>query len=160
MLTEFREERFDREMMTVMGALGLLGVTIPEEYGGAGAGYVAYGLIAREVERIDSGYRSVLSVQSSLVMFPIDAYGTEEQRRKYLPRLATGEIAGCFGLTSPTTAPIRRDADPRRQGCRRLPADRIEDLDHQCADRRCLRRLGEVGGAFAARSAASCSNAA
>ena len=100
-LTAFREDRFDREIMTEMGALGLLGATIPEEYGGAGAGYVAYGLIAREVERVDSGYRSALSVQSSLVMFPIHAYGTEEQRRKYLPRLATGEIVGCFGLTEP-----------------------------------------------------------
>ncbi len=100
-LTAFREDRFDREIMTEMGALGLLGATIPEEYGGGGAGYVAYGLIAREVERVDSGYRSALSVQSSLVMFPIHAYGTEEQRRKFLPRLATGEIVGCFGLTEP-----------------------------------------------------------
>jgi glutaryl-CoA dehydrogenase len=100
-LTAFREDRFDREIMTEMGALGLLGATIPEDYGGAGAGYVAYGLIAREVERVDSGYRSALSVQSSLVMFPIHAYGSEEQQRKYLPRLATGEIVGCFGLTEP-----------------------------------------------------------
>ncbi|HET7714380.1 MAG TPA: acyl-CoA dehydrogenase [Bauldia sp.] len=100
-LTAFREDRFDREIMNEMGALGLLGATIPDEYGGAGAGYVAYGLIAREIERVDSGYRSALSVQSSLVMFPIHAYGTEEQRRKYLPRLATGEIVGCFGLTEP-----------------------------------------------------------
>jgi glutaryl-CoA dehydrogenase len=100
-LTAFREDRFDREIMTEMGALGLLGATIPEEYGGAGAGYVAYGLIAREVERVDSGYRSALSVQSSLVMFPIHAYGTEEQRRKYLPGLAAGTLVGCFGLTEP-----------------------------------------------------------
>jgi glutaryl-CoA dehydrogenase len=100
-LTAFRDERFDREIMTEMGALGLLGATIPEDYGGAGAGYVAYGLIAREVERADSGYRSALSVQSSLVMFPIHAYGTEEQRRAWLPRLATGEAIGCFGLTEP-----------------------------------------------------------
>ncbi len=100
-LTAFREDRFDREIMTEMGALGLLGATIPDDYGGAGAGYVAYGLIAREVERVDSGYRSALSVQSSLVMFPIHAYGSEEQRRKFLPRLATGEIVGCFGLTEP-----------------------------------------------------------
>jgi glutaryl-CoA dehydrogenase len=84
-----------------MGHLGLLGATIPEEYGGSGLGDVCYGLIAREVERVDSGYRSVMSVQSSLVMFPIYAYGTEAQRRKYLPRLATGEILGCFGLTEP-----------------------------------------------------------
>jgi glutaryl-CoA dehydrogenase len=84
-----------------MGALGLLGCTLPEEYGCAGLSYVAYGLVAREVERVDSGYRSAMSVQSSLVMYPIYAFGTEEQRRKYLPRLATGELVGCFGLTEP-----------------------------------------------------------
>ncbi|TGX53344.1 acyl-CoA dehydrogenase [Sphingomonas gei] len=97
----FLDERFDREIMAEMGALGLLGPTIPENYGGAGLGYVAYGLVAREVERVDSGYRSAMSVQSSLVMHPIFAYGTEEQKRKYLPRLATGEWIGCFGLTEP-----------------------------------------------------------
>jgi glutaryl-CoA dehydrogenase len=100
-LTAYREERFDREMVSEMGELGLLGPTIPEEYGGAGLGDVAYGLISREVERVDSGYRSLMSVQSSLVMFPIFAYGSEAQRRKYLPRLAKGEILGCFGLTEP-----------------------------------------------------------
>jgi len=100
-LTAYREERFDREILNEMGALGLLGPTIPEEYGGAGLGYVAYGLISREIERVDSGYRSAMSVQSSLVMWPIFAYGTEQQRRKYLPGLATGELAGCFGLTEP-----------------------------------------------------------
>jgi glutaryl-CoA dehydrogenase len=97
----FHEERFDREIMNEMGALGLIGATVPEQYGGAGLGYVAYGLIAREVERVDSGYRSAMSVQSSLVMHPIFAYGSEAQRRKYLPKLATGEIVGCFGLTEP-----------------------------------------------------------
>ena len=97
----FLEERFDREIMTEMGALGLLGPTIPERYGGAGLGYVAYGLVAREVEAVDSGYRSAMSVQSSLVMHPIHAYGTEAQKAKYLPRLATGEWVGCFGLTEP-----------------------------------------------------------
>jgi glutaryl-CoA dehydrogenase len=97
----YMEERFDREIMDEMGELGLLGPTIPEEYGGAGLGYVAYGLVAREVERVDSGYRSAMSVQSSLVMHPIHAYGDEAQRRKYLPRLAKGEIVGCFGLTEP-----------------------------------------------------------
>jgi glutaryl-CoA dehydrogenase len=96
-----RREAFDREIMTEMGALGFLGATIPEEYGGVGLGYVAYGLIAREVERVDSGYRSAMSVQSSLVMHPIYAYGTEEQKRKYLPKLASGEWVGCFGLTEP-----------------------------------------------------------
>ncbi|QCK86661.1 acyl-CoA dehydrogenase [Phreatobacter aquaticus] len=97
----FLEERFDREIMTEMGELGLLGATIPSEFGGADLGYVAYGLIAREVERVDSGYRSACSVQSSLVMYPIYAYGSDEQRRKYLPKLATGEWVGCFGLTEP-----------------------------------------------------------
>ena len=97
----FRTERTDPAIFQEMGALGLLGVTIPEEFGGLGAGYVAYGLIAREVERIDSGYRSMMSVQSSLVMHPINAYGSEAQKRKYLPKLASGEWIGCFGLTEP-----------------------------------------------------------
>ncbi len=96
-----RHETFDREIMTEMGALGLLGVTIPEDFGGVGANYVAYGLVAREVERVDSAYRSAMSVQSSLVMHPIFAYGTEAQRQKYLARLASGEWIGCFGLTEP-----------------------------------------------------------
>ena len=100
-LSAFRDERFDREIMAEMGALGLLGSTIPEEYGGPGVNHVAYGLVAREVERVDSGYRSAMSVQSSLVMHPIHAYGSEEQRKKWLPRLATGELVGCFGLTEP-----------------------------------------------------------
>lgn len=97
----WREEKHDPEMLPAMGKLGLLGPTIPETYGGAGLGYVAYGLIAREIERVDSGYRSAMSVQSSLVMYPIFAYGTEAQRRKYLPKLAAGEMVGCFGLTEP-----------------------------------------------------------
>jgi glutaryl-CoA dehydrogenase len=100
-LKAYRDETFDRAIMTEMGALGLIGATVPEEYGGAGLGYVAYGLIAREVEMVDSGYRSAMSVQSSLVMHPIYAYGSEAQRRKYLPKLATGEWVGCFGLTEP-----------------------------------------------------------
>jgi glutaryl-CoA dehydrogenase len=97
----YRNEHFDRNVLSEMGELGLLGPTIPEEYGGAGLGYVAYGLITREVERVDSGYRSAMSVQSSLVMYPIYAYGSEAQRRTYLPKLAKGEIVGCFGLTEP-----------------------------------------------------------
>ncbi|TVO53139.1 acyl-CoA dehydrogenase [Denitromonas halophila] len=97
----FRNERTDREIFNEMGALGLLGPTIPEEYGGAGLNYVAYGLIAREIERVDSGYRSMMSVQSSLVMVPINEFGTEAQKKKYLPKLATGEWVGCFGLTEP-----------------------------------------------------------
>ncbi len=97
----WREEKHDPDMMREMGKLGLLGSTIPDQYGGAGLGYVAYGLIAREVERVDSGYRSAMSVQSSLVMYPIYAYGSEAQRMKYLPKLASGEMIGCFGLTEP-----------------------------------------------------------
>lgn len=96
-----REQYFDPEIMTELGALGLLGATLPTEYGGAGVNYVSYGLIAREIERVDSGYRSAMSVQSSLVMHPIFAYGSEEQKQKYLPKLARGELIGCFGLTEP-----------------------------------------------------------
>ena len=97
----YREEKTDRGIFNEMGELGLLGVTLPEEYGCAGASYVAYGVVAREIERVDSGYRSMMSVQSSLVMYPIYAYGSEEQRQKYLPKLASGEFVGCFGLTEP-----------------------------------------------------------
>ena len=97
----FAEETTDPAIFREMGEMGLLGVTIPEEYGGIGASYVAYGLVAREIERVDSGYRSMMSVQSSLVMYPIYAYGSEEQRKKYLPKLASGEWIGCFGLTEP-----------------------------------------------------------
>ncbi|MDT9597673.1 acyl-CoA dehydrogenase [Sphingosinicella rhizophila] len=97
----YLQEDFDRDIIHEMGALGLLGATIPTQYGGAGLNYVSYGLVAREVERVDSGYRSAMSVQSSLVMHPIHAYGTEEQRNKYLPKLAAGEWLGCFGLTEP-----------------------------------------------------------
>jgi glutaryl-CoA dehydrogenase len=96
-----RDGDYDPAIVREMGALGLLGSTVPQEYGGAGLGYVSYGLIAREVERVDSGYRSLMSVQSSLVMHPIYSYGSEAQRRKYLPKLATGEMLGCFGLTEP-----------------------------------------------------------
>ena len=96
-----RKEHFHPEIMREMGEMGLLGITVPETYGGAGLGYVAYGLAAREIERVDSGYRSAMSVQSSLVMHPIYAFGSEEQRRRFLPKLATGEMIGCFGLTEP-----------------------------------------------------------
>ena len=114
----YMEDRFDREIMTEMGALGLLGATIPTEYGGAGLNYVSYGLVAREVERVDSGYRSAMSVQSSLVMHPINAYGTEEQKKRYLPKLATGEWIGCFGLTEPDAG-----SDP---GSMRTRAEQID----------------------------------
>jgi glutaryl-CoA dehydrogenase len=97
----YREEKTDRSIFNEMGELGLLGVTLPEDYGCAGANYVSYGLVAREVEAVDSGYRSMMSVQSSLVMYPIYAYGDENQRKKYLPKLASGEWVGCFGLTEP-----------------------------------------------------------
>ena len=100
-LEAWRNETTDRVIFNEMGELGLLGVTVPEEYGGVGASYVSYGLVAREVERVDSGYRSMMSVQSSLVMYPIYAYGDEAQRKKWLPKLASGEFVGCFGLTEP-----------------------------------------------------------
>ncbi|MBX9739015.1 MAG: acyl-CoA dehydrogenase [Beijerinckiaceae bacterium] len=97
----YLNEKSDPAIFREMGEMGLLGVTLPEEYGGAGASYVAYGLVAREIERVDSGYRSMMSVQSSLVIYPIFAYGSEDQKRRYLPRLASGEWIGCFGLTEP-----------------------------------------------------------
>jgi len=118
----YLDETFDRAIMTEMGELGLLGPTIPAEYGGAGLGYVSYGLVAREVERVDSGYRSAMSVQSSLVMHPIFAYGSEAQRRKYLPKLARGEWVGCFGLTEPDAGSdpsgMRTKAEPSAGGYR------------------------------------------
>ena len=100
-IAAYRDESTDPAIFREMGKMGLLGITIPEQYGGLGGSYVAYGLVAREVERVDSGYRSMMSVQSSLVMYPIYAYGTEAQRMKYLPKLASGEFIGCFGLTEP-----------------------------------------------------------
>src|SRR3569623_1221075 len=115
----FRDEVAAPELFPLMGQAGLLGVTVAEEFGGAAAGYVAYGLVAREIERVDSGYRSMASVQSSLVMYPIEAYGTEEQKAKYLPGLVRGELIGCFGLTEPDSGSdpgsmrtvARRDGD-------------------------------------------------
>ena len=117
-LTATREERFDREIMSEMGELGLLGSTLPEKYGGSEVSHVAYGLVAREIERVDSGYRSACSVQSSLVMHPIYTYGTEEQRMKWLPGLATGELVGCFGLTEPD-----HGSDPGGMRTRAEPKD-------------------------------------
>ena len=123
----FQHEHTDPAIFREMGALGLLGPTIPEEYGGVGASYVAYGLVAREVEAIDSGYRSMMSVQSSLVMYPINAYGSEEQKHKFLPRLASGEWIGCFGLTEPdagsdpgsmTTRAVKTDTGYRISGAK------------------------------------------
>ncbi len=128
----FRNERTDPDIFKEMGALGLLGATIPERFGGGGLNYVSYGLIAREVERVDSGYRSMMSVQSSLVMLPIDRFGTEAQKQKYLPALARGDAVGCFGLTEPD-----HGSDPgsmitrRAQRPRRLPRVGREDMDFQ-----------------------------
>lgn len=117
-LKAYSDEYTDRAIFNEMGAIGLLGATLPEQYGGAGASYVAYGLVAREVERVDSGYRSMMSVQSSLVMYPIHAYGTEAQKQKYLPKLASGEWVGCFGLTEPDAG-----SDP---GSMRSKAEKID----------------------------------
>ena len=114
----YLNEVTDPDIFREMGAAGLLGVTVPEEFGGAGAGYVSYGLVAREVERVDSGYRSMMSVQSSLVMFPIHAYGSDEQRQKYLPGLASGDLIGCFGLTEPDAG-----SDPAGMKTRATPID-------------------------------------
>jgi glutaryl-CoA dehydrogenase len=114
----YLDEKFDRAIMSEMGELGLLGATIPVEYGGAGLNYVSYGLVARAVERVDSGYRSAMSVQSSLVMHPINAYGSEEQKHKYLPKLASGEWVGCFGLTEPDAG-----SDP---GSMRTRAEKVD----------------------------------
>ena len=115
---DYLEEKTDPSIFRAMGKAGLLGLTLPEEYGCAGANYVSYGLVNREVERVDSGYRSMMSVQSSLVMYPIYAYGNDAQRKKYLPRLATGEIIGCFGLTEPDSG-----SDPGSMTTRAEPAD-------------------------------------
>jgi hypothetical protein len=145
----FANESTDPAIFREMGELGLLGPTIPEAYGGVGASYVAYGLVAREVERVDSGYRSMMSVQSSLVMYPIYAFGSEEQRLKYLPKLASGEWIGCFGLTEPDAG-----SDPggmRTRAVKTMAAiasERFQDLDLQCADRRRVRGLGQVRRAW------------
>jgi len=117
----YLNETSDPEIFREMGELGLLGVTVPEEYGGVGASYVSYGLIAREVERVDSGYRSMMSVQSSLVMFPIHAYGSEAQKQKFLPKLACGELIGCFGLTEPDAG-----SDPGGMKTRAIKTDKSE----------------------------------
>ena len=144
-LLAWREEKVDKELLPEMGALGLLGPTIPEEYGGAGLGYVAYGLIAREMERVDSGYRSTLSVQSSLVMHPIYAYGTEAQQQEISAQARQGRADR---LLRPDRARprlrSRLDGDARREGAERLQAQRHQDVDLQRADRRPLRRLGEA----------------
>ena len=125
------EEKTDPDLFRLMGRAGLLGITAPEEYGGAGASHVAYGLAAREIERIDSGYRSMMSVQSSLAMYPIHAYGDDNQRKKYLPGLASGELIGCFGLTEPDAG-----SDPGGMKTRAVKIDGGYRL--------CFRRLGQI----------------
>ncbi len=143
-LQAFRHERMDAAIFREMGALGLLGATLPVQYGGAGLNYVSYGLIAREVERVDSGYRSMLSVQSSLVMLPIYAFGTEAQRQKFLPRLASGASIGCFGLTEPDHGSDPGiDGQPGKESRGRLCAFRQQDVDHQRPHRRRFRALGQ-----------------
>lgn len=117
-LEMFRHEKPAPEIFREMGALDLLGIIIPEQYGGAGMSYVSYGLVAREIERVDSGFRSMMSVQGSLVMVPINAFGTEAQKQKYLPKLATGEWIGCFGLTEPNAG-----SDPGGMTTRATKAD-------------------------------------
>jgi glutaryl-CoA dehydrogenase len=134
----FEQEIVDADIFRQMGAMGLLGVTIPEVYGGLGGSYVAYGLVAREIERVDSGYRSMMSVQSSLVMYPIHAYGSEAQRRRYLPKLASGELIGCFGLTEPDAGSdpgaIRTRAAPRSGGGYRLSGSKTWISNSPIAD--------------------------
>src|ERR1700746_49567 len=121
-VTAFAEERFDREILTEMGSLGFLGAMLPEAYGGAGASHVAYGLIAREIGAFDSAYRSAMSVQSSLAMHPIYAFGSDEQKKRFLPKMARGELIGCFGLTEPDggsdPASMRTRAEPVAGGFR------------------------------------------
>ena len=153
----WREEKVDKELLPEMGALGLLGPTIPEEYGGAGLGYVAYGLIAREMERVDSGYRSTLSVQSSLVMHPIYAYGTEAQQQKYLPKLAKAELIGCFGLTEPDYG-----SDPGSMVTRaeKVPAASSSTAPRCGSPTRRSPTSPSSGRSSTARSAASSSSAA
>ena len=143
-LEMFRHEKTDPSIFREMGALDLLGIVIPEEYGGAGLGYVSYGLVAREVERVDSGFRSMMSVQGSLVMVPINEFGTEAQKQKFLPKLATGEWIGCFGLTEPG-----HGSDPGGMTTRAKKVDGGYALTGtkswitQQPDRRRLHRLGE-----------------
>jgi glutaryl-CoA dehydrogenase len=135
-LEAFRHEQTDPAIFREMGDVGLLGATIPEQYGGSGLNYVCYGLIAREVERVDSGYRSMMSVQSSLVMVPINEFGTEAQKQKYLPKLASGEWIGCFrsDRAEPRVGSWCDDY-PRPDSRRRLPPERQQDVDHQQPDR-------------------------
>ena len=146
-VTAFAEERFDREIMTEMGSLGFLGAMLPEDYGGAGASHVAYGLIAREIEAVDSGYRSAMSVQSSLAMYPIYAFGSDEQKKRFLPKMARGELDRLLRAhRGGRRLRPRRHAHPRRAGRWRLQAERLQVLDHQLAHRRPGPGLGQARG--------------
>ena len=143
-LEMFRHEKTDPSIFREMGALDLLGIVIPEQYGGAGFNYVSYGLVAREIERVDSGFRSMMSVQGSLVMVPINEFGTEAQKQKFLPKLATGEFIGCFGLTEPGYG-----SDPggmrraRRKSTAATALTGTQVVDQQQPDRRRVHHLGE-----------------
>ncbi len=140
----YRDEVVAPEIFPMMGEAGLLGITLPEEYGGLGAGYVTYGLVAREIERVDSGYRSMMSVQSSLVMYPIYAYGTEEQRLKYLPGLAAGSLIGCFGLTE-------ADAGSDPAGMRQSWKPSSEVIEARSENLPCWSRAEKPGVPFSTR---------
>lgn len=142
-----RKEHFDREIMNELGELGLLGPTLPERYGCAGVNHVSYGLIAREIERVDSGYRSAMSVQSSLVMHPIYTYGSEAQKQHYLPKLASGEWVGCFGLTEPDSG--SDPASMRTIATRNTDVfyhQRQQNVDNKLSYCRCVYRLGQTRG--------------
>ncbi len=143
-LEAFRHEKMDVSIFREMGELGLLGATIPEAYGGSGLNYVCYGLVAREVERVDSGYRSMMSVQSSLVMVPINEFGTEAQKQKYLPKLSKRRVDRLLrpDRAEPRLGPGQHD-HPGAQGCRRLQPERRQDVDHQQPGGRRVRRLGQ-----------------
>ena len=162
-LEAFRHEKTDPAIFREMGELGLLGPTIPTQYGGPGLNYVAYGLIAREVERVDSGYRSMMSVQSSLVMVPINEFGTEAQKQKYLPKLATGEWIGCFGLTEPDHGSDPGSMATRAQkvdGGYRLKGNKMWISNSPIADVFVVWAKEVSEGGQVARSAASCSKRA
>jgi glutaryl-CoA dehydrogenase len=142
-LDAFRREQTDPAIFRELGALDMSGITIPETYGGAGLNYVSYGLVAREVERVDSGFRSMMSVQGSLVMLPINEFGTEAQKQQVPAEARDGGMDGCFGLTEPNSAPIPAAWSAARRRSRRLRAHRHEVVDHQQSHRRRVHRLGQ-----------------
>jgi hypothetical protein len=143
-IAAFRDEVFDKAIMTELGEMGFLGAMLPEQYGGSSVSHVAYGLIAREIEAVDSGYRSAMSVQSSLAMYPIFAFGSEAQKMRFLPKMAAGELIGCFGLTEADGGGPGLDEDEGGRGRRRLPPERRQILDHQQPDLGPRHRLGQA----------------